>query len=84
MAGDTRQAARAFVHSLNILLKFARLYEFGHVRTAAQFEVAWKELRVALDHGGDAGLLLGASEIRSCWTECHWAQPRLKKVLRNF
>jgi hypothetical protein len=61
MAGDTRQAARAFVHSLNILLKFARLYEFGHVRTAAQFEVAWKELRVALDHGGDAGLLLGAS-----------------------
>ncbi len=61
MAGDTRQAARAFVHSLNILLKFARLYEFGHVRTAAQFETAWKELRTALDHGGDAGLLLGAS-----------------------
>jgi hypothetical protein len=61
MAGDTRQAARAFVHSLNILLKFARLYEFGHVRTAAQFETAWKELRIALDQGGDAGLLLGAS-----------------------
>ena len=61
MAGDTRQAARAFVHSLNILLKFARLYEFGHVRTAAQFETAWKELRSALDYGGDAGLLLGAS-----------------------
>jgi hypothetical protein len=61
MAGDARQAARAFVHSLNILLKFARLYEFGHVRTAAQFEVTWKELRSALDQGGDAGLLLGAS-----------------------
>lgn len=61
MAPDTRQAARAFVHSLNILLKFARLYEFGHVRTAAQFETAWKELRTALDHGGEAGLLLGAS-----------------------
>ena len=61
MAGDTRQAARTFVHSLNILLKFARLYEFGHVRTAAQFETAWKELRSALDQGGDAGLLLGAS-----------------------
>ena len=61
MAADTRQAARAFVHSLNILLKFARLYEFGHVRTAAQFETAWKELRVALDQGGEAGLLLGAS-----------------------
>jgi hypothetical protein len=61
MAGDARQTARSFVHSLNILLKFARLYEFGHVRTMAQFETAWKELRTALDQGGDAGLLLGAS-----------------------
>ena len=61
MAADTRQTARSFVHSLNILLKFARLYEFGHVRTAAQFETAWKELRTALDQGGDAGLLLGAT-----------------------
>ena len=61
MPTDTRQAARSFVHSLNILLKFARLYEFGHVRTAAQFEVTWKELRAALEQGGDAGLLLGAS-----------------------
>src|SRR6516164_5603057 len=61
MAGDTRAAARAFVRSLNILLKFARLYEFGHVRTMAQFETAWKELRAALDEGGDTGLLLGAS-----------------------
>src|SRR5208283_3322317 len=61
MAADTRQTARSFVHSLNILLKFARLYEFGHVRTMAQFETAWKELRTALDQGGDAGLLLGAS-----------------------
>ena len=61
MAGDTRQAARAFVRSLNILLKFARLYEFGHVRTMAQFETAWKELRSALDESRDTGLLLGAS-----------------------
>jgi hypothetical protein len=61
MATDTRQTARSFVHSLNILLKFARLYEFGHVRTMAQFETAWKELRTALDQGGEAGLLLGAS-----------------------
>jgi len=61
MAGDTRQTARSFVHSLNILLKFARLYEFGHVRTAAQFETAWKELRTALDQSGETGLLLGAS-----------------------
>src|SRR5499426_1483532 len=61
MTVDTRAAARQFVRSLNILLKFARLYEFGHVRTMAQFETAWKELRAALDESRDTGLLLGAS-----------------------
>src|SRR5580693_6381069 len=61
MSPETRGGARAFVRSLNILLKFARLYEFGHVRTAAQFETAWKELRGALDESGGSGLLLGAS-----------------------
>jgi hypothetical protein len=61
MTVDTTAAARQFVRSLNILLKFARLYEFGHVRTAAQFETTWKELRSALDEAGGAGLLLGAS-----------------------
>src|SRR5262252_5185418 len=61
MTVDTRAAARQFVRSLNILLKFARLYEFGHVRTAAQFETTWGELRTALDESGGSGLLLGAS-----------------------
>src|SRR5215470_18488954 len=61
MSVDTRAAARQFVRSLNILLKFARLYEFGHVRTAAQFETTWKELRAALSESGESGLLLGAS-----------------------
>ncbi|HLK04173.1 MAG TPA: hypothetical protein VKT53_06995 [Candidatus Acidoferrum sp.] len=61
MSGDTRAGARQFVRSLNILLKFARLYEFGHVRTAAQFETTWKELKASLDESGDSGLLLGAS-----------------------
>src|SRR5271154_6611645 len=61
MSPETRGGARAFVRSLNILLKFARLYEFGHVRTAAQFETAWKELRGALDESVGSGLLLGAS-----------------------
>src|ERR1700747_1227704 len=61
MATDTRASARACVRSLNILLKLARLYEFGHVRTAAQFETTWKELRGALDESGGTGLLLGAS-----------------------
>src|SRR5271170_1473241 len=61
MVPETRGGARAFVRSLNILLKFARLYEFGHVRTMGQFETAWKELREALDQSSDTGLLLGAS-----------------------
>src|SRR3989454_198830 len=61
MSADPRASARAFVRSLNILLKFARLYEFGHVRTAAQFETTWKELRSALDESGGSGVLLGAS-----------------------
>jgi len=61
MSAETRGGARAFVRSLNILLKFARLYEFGHVRTAAQFETTWKELRAALDESGGSGVLLGAS-----------------------
>src|SRR5882757_3352288 len=61
MRGDTRAVARAFVRSLNILLKFARLYEFGHARTGSQFETTWKELKSALDDSGGSGLLLGAS-----------------------
>src|SRR5271154_1852087 len=61
MSADTRGGARTFVRSLNILLKFARLYEFGHARTAAQFDSTWKELRQALDESNGGGLLLGAS-----------------------
>src|SRR5882762_10051002 len=61
MSADPRAAARQFVRSLNILLKYSRLYEFGHARTGAQFEVTWKELRMALDQSGQSGLLLGAS-----------------------
>jgi hypothetical protein len=61
MSAETRGGSRTFVRSLNILLKFARLYEFGHVRTAAQFETTWHELRAALDESGGSGLLLGAS-----------------------
>src|SRR3981189_3247279 len=58
---ETRGGARAFVRSLNILLKFARLYEFGHAKTSQQFETAWKELRGALDDSSGGGVLLGAS-----------------------
>ena len=59
---NTRHAsARAFVRSLNILLKFARMYDFGHPRTAKQYETAWSELRTALGSDNEAGLLLGVS-----------------------
>jgi hypothetical protein len=53
-------AARAFVRSLNILLKFARMYDFGHPRTAKQYATAWTELRTAIG-SDDAGLLLAVS-----------------------
>src|SRR5579862_7134999 len=59
---DRTTAARAFVRSLNILLKFARMYDFGHPRTTAQYETAWSELRSALgseEYG--TGLLLAVS-----------------------
>ncbi len=59
---NTRHAAaRAFVRSLNILLKFARMYDFGHPRTAKQYETAWSELRTALGSENEAGLLLAVS-----------------------
>jgi hypothetical protein len=55
-------AARAFVRSLNILLKLTRLYGFDHDRTTAQFTTAWDELRAAIPHGSETGLLLGSAE----------------------
>src|SRR6202451_1738478 len=60
-------AARAFVRSLNILLKFARMYDFGHPRTVKQFETGWSELRTALGSGSEneaGGLLGGAGDQR--------------------
>jgi hypothetical protein len=54
-------AGRAFVRSLNILLKFARLYSFDHVRTTELLDVAFRELRAAIPESTDAGLLLGAT-----------------------
>jgi hypothetical protein len=60
-ANTRTAAARAFVRSLNILLKFARMYDFGHPRTAKQYETAWSELRTALGSDNDAGVLLAVS-----------------------
>jgi hypothetical protein len=49
------------VRSLNILLKFARLYGYDHARTADQLATVCSELREAIPPGSDATLLLGAS-----------------------
>jgi hypothetical protein len=49
------------VHSLNILVKYVRLYGFDHKRTESQFSIAWKELQSGLPSAGDAGFLLGVS-----------------------
>jgi len=53
--------ARAFVRSLNVLLKYARLYGLEHSRSAGQFDSAWAELQAAVNAAGPGGLLLGAS-----------------------
>src|SRR3989440_2884448 len=60
-ADPKRAAGRAFVRSLNILLKFARLYGYEHARTIEQLGIAWQELRTAIPMGTDSGLLLGAT-----------------------
>jgi len=49
------------VHSLNILIKYARMYGYDHKRTEAQFETTWNELQQGLPATGDAGFLLGVS-----------------------
>ncbi len=54
-------SARAFVRSLNILLKFARLYGYDHVRTIEHLDIAWRELQAAIPPTSESGLLLGAS-----------------------
>ena len=50
------------MHSLNILIKYARMYGFDHKRTEAQFEVTWGELQQGLPKAGDGGFLLGVSD----------------------
>jgi len=53
--------ARAFVRSLNVLFKYARLYGLEHTRSTTQFEIAWNELAESVKATGESGLLLGAS-----------------------
>jgi hypothetical protein len=55
-------SARSFLHSLNILIKYTRLYGVKHKRTVDQFQTAWNELQQALPKSGDTGFLLGVSD----------------------
>ncbi len=57
----TTANARAFVRSLNVLLKYCNLYGLEHPRSTAQFDLAWAELRSAVRSSGDLGLLVGVS-----------------------
>jgi hypothetical protein len=52
--------ARAFVRSLNTLLKYTRLNGFDHVRSKAQLDIAWHELRSAVLADSKNGVLLSA------------------------
>ncbi len=58
---DRNASARAFIHSLNILVKYVRLYGFQHKRTEGQFEITWNELQHGLP---ESGFLLGVSDSR--------------------
>jgi hypothetical protein len=53
--------ARGFVRSLNILLKFSRLYGLEHSRCVSQFDTTLQELQSAAEAAGAGGLLLGSS-----------------------
>jgi len=69
-------AARSFVRSLNILLKFVRLYGFDHIRAGEQFQNAWSELRAAIPAGDESGLLL-APRVRTYFGwRTHRSRPR--------
>ena len=50
------------MHSLNILVKYTRLYGFDHKRTEGQFEITWNELQQGLPDSGSSGFLLGVSD----------------------
>jgi hypothetical protein len=57
----TIPVARAFVRSLNVLLKFARLYGLEHTRSSSQFDSTLAELREAVAASGPTGVLLGTT-----------------------
>ncbi len=54
-------AARAFARSLNILLKYVRLYGLDHKLTAVHLDIAWRELCAAMPADASSGFLFGVS-----------------------
>ncbi|HUK24687.1 MAG TPA: HEAT repeat domain-containing protein [Terriglobales bacterium] len=50
------------MHSLNILVKYVRLYGLEHKRTEGQFKTTWAELQQGLPKDRESGFLLGVSE----------------------
>ena len=57
-------SAVAFVHSLNILVKYAKMYGLDHKRTEGAFDTTWNELQQALPSTGSNGFLLGVNGHR--------------------
>lgn len=57
-------AVRAFLRSLNILLKSARMYGMAHAQSIAQSSDAWKHLQAVFSEGRKRGLQLAVSENR--------------------
>jgi len=60
--GESRAgAARAFARSLNILLKYVRLYGLDHKLTIVHLDIAWRELCAAMPADASSGFLFGVS-----------------------
>ncbi len=57
-------SAVAFVHSLNILVKYAKMYGLDHKRTEGAFDTTWNELQQSLPSTGSNGFLLGVNGHR--------------------
>ena len=55
-------SARSFLHSLNILIKYTRLYGMNHKRTEGQFETAWNELQRPCPKPATRVFVLGVSD----------------------
>ncbi len=69
LTADTNKAsriasARAFVHSLNILVKYVRLYGLSTNAPRDSSTSPGDELQQGLPTGGDGGFLLGVSDNR--------------------